>query len=195
MRIAGCGAKGGAGEGVEGGGDHQLEIALGENDVGVLPVEDFALFGEAEGAVEGVERLGEDGAVGGSAAAADGASATVKEAEGDAGFAGHGVQGAMGFEDLPGAGDHAAVFVGVGVAEHDFLGMVPRFQQRGVGGGRPELAADGGGVLEVFDGLEEGNGLEAGVVAFREPSTATPPMRARRMTLRTSSAEVAPEMT
>ena len=71
----------GAGEGVEGGGDHELEVALGEDDVGVLPVEDFALLGEAEFAGEAVDGLGEDGAVGGTAAAAYGAAAAVEEAE------------------------------------------------------------------------------------------------------------------
>ena len=50
----------GTGEGVERGGDHQFEIALGEHDVGVLPVEDFALFGDADLAVEGASRTIQD---------------------------------------------------------------------------------------------------------------------------------------
>ena len=115
----------GAGEGVERGGDHELEVALGEDDVGVLPVEDFALFGEAELAGEAVDGLGEDGAVGGASAAADGAAATVEEAEVDAALPGDLVEGAVGLPDLPGAGDHAAILVGVGVAEHDLLAAVP----------------------------------------------------------------------
>ncbi len=90
MGIGGVGVEAGAGEGVERGGDHELEVALGEDDVGVLPVEDFALLGEAELAGEALERLGEDGAVGGAAAAADGASAAVEEAQGDVGLAGDG---------------------------------------------------------------------------------------------------------
>ena len=73
----------GAGDGVEGGGDHELEVALGEDDVGVLPVEDFALLGDAEFAGEAVHGLGEDGAVGGAAAAAYGATAAMEEAERD----------------------------------------------------------------------------------------------------------------
>ena len=153
----------GAGEGVEAGGDHELEVALGEDDVGVLPVEDFALLGDAELAGEAVDGLREDGAVGGAAAAAYGASAAVEEAQGDAAVAGDLVEGAVGLVDLPGAGDHAAVFVGVGVAEHDLLAVVPGFEQGLVGFAGPELAHDGGGVLEVFDGLEERDGLEAGV--------------------------------
>ena len=107
--------------------------------------------------------LCEYGAVGGSAATADGAATAVEEAQGNAGVAGGFVEGAVGFEDFPGAGDHASVLVGVGVAEHDFLGMAPGVEEWLVSWARPEFAADGGGVLEVFDGLEEGDGLEARV--------------------------------
>ncbi len=100
----------------------------------------------------------------GAAAATDGAAAAVEETEGDVAVAGYFVEGAVGFVDLPGAGDHAAVFVGVGVTEHDLLMVVPTFQEWAVCFAGPELAHDGGGVLEVFDGFEEGDGLEAGVV-------------------------------
>src|ERR1035437_10483603 len=93
----------GAGEGVERGGDHELEIALGEDDVGVLPVEDFALFGDAEFAGEAVHGLGEDGAVGGASAATDRASAAVEEAEGEATLVGDLVERAVRFPNLPGA--------------------------------------------------------------------------------------------
>ncbi len=41
--------------------------------------------------------------------------------------------------------------------------MAPGFEQGLVGGGGPERAHDGGAVLQVFDGLEERDGLEAGV--------------------------------
>ena len=81
----------------------------------------------------------------------------------DAALAGDFMEGAVGLPDLPGAGDHAAIFVGVGVAEHDFLLVIPGREQRLVDVGGPELAADGGRVLQVFDGLEEGDGLQAGV--------------------------------
>ena len=149
----------GAGEGVERGGDHELQIALGEDDIGVLPVEDFALLGDAQLAGEGVHGLGEDGAMGGAAAAAHGASAAVEEAEGDAALAGHLMQRAMRLPNLPCAGDHAAIFIGVGVAEHNLLLPVPGLEQGSVGGGGPELAADGGSVAQVFDGFEERDGL------------------------------------
>ena len=76
-----------------------------------------------------------------------------------------------------------------------------RFQDRGAARRRagPELAHDGGGVLEVFDGLEEGDGLEAGVggavVGGWRGFDLTPPRRASARTLRQSSAEAAPLMT
>ena len=157
----------GAGEGVERGGDHEFEVALGEDDVGVLPIEDFALLGEAEFAGEGVDGLGEDGTVGGTAAASYGASATVEEAEVDAAITGDLVEGTVGFVDLPGAGDHAAVLVGVGVAEHDFLAVVPGLEEGLIDVAGPDLAHDGGRVLEVFNGFEEGDGLEAWVGVCR----------------------------
>ena len=78
-------------------------------------------------------------------------------------LAGDLVEGAVGLPYLPGGSDHAAVFVGVGVAEHDFLLVVPGFEQRLVGGGGPEGAHDGGAIAEVFDGFEERDGLQAGV--------------------------------
>ena len=165
----------GAGEGVERGGDHELEIALGEDDVGVLPVEDFALLGDAQFAGEAVDGLGEDGAVGGATAAAYRSSATVEEAQADAALAGHLVQCAVRLPYLPGAGDHASVLVGVGVAEHNLLLMVPGHEQRLVGGGGPELAADGGCVAQVVDGFEERDGLKAGIGAVwaaRQAATA-----------------------
>ena len=124
------------------------------------------MLGEAELAGEAVHGLGEDGAVGGAAASADGASATMEEAQGDAAFFRDDVEGAVSLVDLPCAGDHAAVLVGVGVAEHDFLAVIPRREQGLVGIARPQCPHDGGRVLQVFDGFEEGDGLQAGIVPF-----------------------------
>ena len=153
----------GAGDGVERCGDHQLQIALGEDDVGVLPVEHLALFGDAQLAGEAVHGLGEDGAVSGTSAAAYSAAAAVEEAQGDAALARDFVQCAVRLPYLPGGGDHAAVLVGVGVAEHDLLLVIPGFEQGLVGGGGPELAADGRGVAQVLNGLEERDRLQARV--------------------------------
>src|SRR5271170_2454870 len=98
LGIAGIGA----GECVERCRDHELEIALGEHHVGILPVEHFALLGDADLAVEGADRLRIDGSVRGAAAAPDSASAAVKKTELDAALVRDLVQGAVGAEDLPG---------------------------------------------------------------------------------------------
>src|SRR5271169_1436482 len=99
------------GQRVEAGSDHQLETALGEHDVGVLPVQHLALLGDSNLTLESAEGLGKDGAMGWTAAAADRSSAAMKEAQMHAAFARRLVQRAMSAEDLPGAGEHAAVFV------------------------------------------------------------------------------------
>ena len=85
----------------------------------------LALLGDAEFAVEAVDWLREDGAMGRTAATANCPSTAMEEAEGDVALAGDLVERAVGLVDLPGAGNHAAVLVGVGVAEHDLLLMVP----------------------------------------------------------------------
>ena len=150
---------------IERGGDHELEVALGQHLVGVFEVEHFALLGDAQLAVERVEGLGEDGAMRGSAAAAHRAAAAVEEAQLDAGFARDHMQVAMRAEDLPRGGQHAAVFVRVGVAEHDLLPVAPTGEEFAVVGTAPELAADGGRVAQVFDGFEERHRHQAGIDA------------------------------
>ena len=156
-------ARVGTGQRVERGGDHELEIALGQHFVGVFEVEHFALLGDAQLAVEGVHGLGKDGAMRGSAAAAHRAAAAMEEAQLDAGLARHHVQVAMGAEDLPRAGQHAAVFVGVGVAEHDLLPVVPGGQELAIVGTAPQLAANGRRVAQVFDRFEERHRHQAGI--------------------------------
>ena len=155
----------GAGQRIERSGDHQLEVALGQHFVGIFEVEHFALLGDAQLAVEGVDGLGEDGAMRGSAAAAHRAAAAVEEAQLDAGLARHHVQIAMSAENLPRGGQHAAIFVRVGVAEHDLLPVVPAGQELAVVGTAPKLAANGGRVAQVFNGFEERHGHEAGIEA------------------------------
>src|SRR5580693_10605406 len=65
--------------------DHQLEIALGQHLVSVFEIENLALLGDAELAIEGVDRLREDGAMRGSATAANRAAAAMEQAQLDAG--------------------------------------------------------------------------------------------------------------
>src|ERR1019366_5790396 len=126
-------------------------------------IENFALLCDAELAGETVDGLGEDGAVGGASATAYGASAAMEEAEVDAALVRNLVESAVRFPYLPGAGNHAAILVGVGVAEHDFLLISPGFEQRLVGVGCPKGAHDSGAIAQVFNGLEKRDGLKAGV--------------------------------
>ncbi len=65
-------------QGIERGCDHELEIALGQDHVGVLPVQHFALFGNADFPGKCARGLSIDGAMRRSAAAADSTTAAVK---------------------------------------------------------------------------------------------------------------------
>src|SRR5690606_36465369 len=60
-----------------------FEIAATEFRIGVLGGDDLALFGDADAALHRALRLGEDGLVAGTAAATDGAAATVEQAQRD----------------------------------------------------------------------------------------------------------------
>ena len=65
----------------EAGRDHQFQIPFGQHRISVFPVEDFALFGDADLAGETSRRLGEDGGVRGTAAAANRSAASVEQAK------------------------------------------------------------------------------------------------------------------
>src|SRR5581483_3594399 len=155
-------------DGVDGGSDQELEVALGEHDIGVLPVEDLALLGDAELAVEAVQRLRIQRTMGWPAATAYRASAAMKEPQRDAAFACDPMQIAVGLPDLPRRGDHAAVLVGVGVTEHHLLPALPCIEQRNESVAGPELAADCRRIAEVLDGFEKKYGLHPwiGAIAF-----------------------------
>ncbi len=133
-----------AGQRIERRGDHQLQVALGQHHVG--STSSSALRPARSGAAAPVKLSSGcaiDGAVRRAAATAHRAAAAVEQPQRDAAFARHVVQRAVRLEDLPGAGNHAAILVGVAVAQHHFLGAAPAFQQRSVACGRPKLAADG----------------------------------------------------
>ncbi len=78
-------------------------------------------------------------------AAADRAATTVEEPQFYSMFLSCVVQLAMGFVELPCAGEHASVFVGVGVAQHDFLPSSPGIEQRLILGMTPDGAHDAAG--------------------------------------------------
>ena len=65
------------------------------------------------------------------------------------------MQRAMRAIDLPGAGQHAAVFVRVRVAQHQLLRIVPGGQQLAIFRRAPKRAANLGRALQVLDRFEE----------------------------------------
>ena len=185
VRVAtAAGTQVGPRDGIERGRDHQLEIALGQDHVAVLKVENLALFGDAELAVEAVEGLGVDGAVRGPTAAADRAAAPVKEPQMDVALARHLMQGTVRLPNLPGGGDHAAILVGVGVAEHDLLLASPAFKQGLVCLRGPEFPANFRRVLQVLNRFKKRCNQQSRVVLRalrRDASQAREPQRAQHV--------------
>ena len=61
--------------------DQRLEVAAAEIRIGIFARDDLALLGDAQAAGDAARRLREDRLVARAAAAADGAAASVKEAQ------------------------------------------------------------------------------------------------------------------
>ena len=89
------------------------------------------------------------------AAPTHGAASAVKQPQLDVALAGRRVQGAVRFVNLPGARQHAAVFVRVGIAEHHFLMAIPGIEQPRIIRIRPQHAANLRAVAQVFDGFKQ----------------------------------------
>src|SRR5690349_15568558 len=101
-------------------GDHQFDISLCQNAVRILPVEDLSLFGDFDLTAKCARRLRYDRAMGWPSAAADRSSASMKQLEFDTTFTCASMKRLMGLVQFPGARQHSAVFVGIGIAQHDF---------------------------------------------------------------------------
>ncbi|GLE51043.1 hypothetical protein ATCCBAA256_06290 [Mycobacterium montefiorense] len=109
---------------------HQtLQIPLRRLRFGVLGRDHLTLLGEAQRTLYRAGRLREDGLVAGSAAAPDGAAATMEEPQPNSGFPSHFDQRQLGSIDRPIRGEVSTVLVGVGVAEHHFLAVAPSRHQ------------------------------------------------------------------
>ena len=192
--------------------NHQFQIPLGEHRVGIFPVENFALLGDANLPGKTSRRLRQNRRMRRSAAAADSSTAAVEEPQLHSMFLRRAMQLAMRFVKLPGAGEHAAIFVGVRVAEHHFLPASPRVEQnliRRIAPQSPHHAARG---PQRLDGFEQRHRHQARVIvrplivrsitarsitvtsiAFRS-ATSTPAIFARRITASTSFSDSAPLM-
>ena len=119
------------------------------------------MLGDADLSGYTARRLGEDGLVRRTAAASDAAAATVEQAHTDIVFFEEFDQAQFRLIETPRAGHVAAVFVGIGIAEHDFLNVVAALQQVAVPFVAEHGFHDGAGVFEGFDGFEEGDDVDA----------------------------------
>src|SRR5262249_36702922 len=113
-----------------------------------------SLLSDADSAGEISLWLGQNRGVRRATAASHGAAAAVKEPEFHVTFLCNLMQFAMGFVQLPSAGEHTAVFVGVGVAEHDFLPAPPGIEQWLIVGTSPQAAHDAAGGAQGIDRLK-----------------------------------------
>jgi hypothetical protein len=96
-------------------------------------MDDFALLGDAQAAVDRAARRCDDRARGLAAATADGAAAAVEEHDADAGVAGDVEHFDLHTLQRPARGDDAAVLAAVGIAEHDHLLIAARAQMLAIG--------------------------------------------------------------
>ena len=100
---------------------------------------------------------------GGTAAAADGAAAAVKEAQPHARRHGHLAQAARAAVQAPLRGGDAAELVGVGVAEHDLLRAAAQPQQFAVARFAQQLGEGGVRLPDRIGGLEQRHEADGGV--------------------------------
>jgi hypothetical protein len=145
--------------GFQRGGDQGFQVAPADFGVGVFGADHLALLRQADLPAHRAGRLRQDGLVARAAAAADRAAAAVEHAQLDVVRVGQHVeqvdQRDLGAVELPVAGEDAAVLVAVGVAQHDVLLGAAALDQLGDAGQRVELAHDGRGIAQVFDGFEQ----------------------------------------
>ena len=85
----------------------------------------FSLLRESDSTTEAAFRLGKDRPVRASAAPPHRSAPTMKQREFYVALGSDSMQRAMRLEDLPGAGEHPAVFIRIGVTKHHFLLTVP----------------------------------------------------------------------
>ena len=170
----------GAGQCFETGGDHQFQIPFRQNRVGIFPVEDFALLGDANLSGETAGWLRENRRVRGAASASNGAAAPMKQTKLHMMLVGGAVQFAMSLVQFPRAGEHAAVFIRVGVAEHDFLPASPGIEQGSILRISPEAAHDVGRGAQRVNGFKQRDRHQARIVRRARHLHSAPALRGGR---------------
>ncbi len=153
--------------GLQRGGHQGFEVAQPDLGIAVFAGDDLALFGQADLAIHRARRLGEDGVEARPAAASHRAATAVEQPQGDA-MLGLELLELLGQRDLgaiqlPVGGEEAAVLVAVGIAQHDLLLAAGALHQPRDAGQGIEVAHDGRGVAQVFDGFEQRRHQQLGV--------------------------------
>ena len=115
----------------------------------------FALFGDAQHAVDGAARRGDDRAFGLAAPAADRTAATVKKHDAHAGLLREFQQFDLGALQRPARGEDAAVLRAVGIAQHHRLLAAARLQMTAIHGVVEQCAHDFGRGAQIVDGFEQ----------------------------------------
>lgn len=139
--------------------EEEFEIVAGGAGIAVLLGDGFALFGEADGTVEGTRGQGFEEPMGGAGTAADGSATSVEELHADAGLFANGGDAGLAALEGPLRGDDPGVLVGIGVTDHDLLaefsgaaGALCVEGEAGAGDGKLEEGAEEfGAAFEVLD--------------------------------------------
>ena len=160
--------------GFQGGRQQRLQVAVRDPRLGVLGGDHLALLGDPQRPVHRARRLRQDGVVARAAAAADGAAATVEEPQPDSGLAGRLDQVELGAVQRPVGGQVAAVLVGVGVAEHDFLAVAARSHDSAVQRKVKRRFENRRAALQVVDRLEQRHDADR-AVRLRSPDASSRP--------------------
>ena len=112
--------------GFQHGADQCFEIFRTDFRIAVFVGDDLALLGQPKLAIDGPCGLREDGLIAGATTAAHSATAAMKKPQRDARqVIKKSGQGGGGLIELPVAGEKSAIFIAVGVAQHDVL-LAPR---------------------------------------------------------------------
>ena len=141
--------------GLQGRRDQALQVAMRDAGFGVLGGDHLALLGQAQRTVDRTGRLGQDRVVARAAAAADGAAATMEEPQPDSRRARRLDQIQFGAVQRPVGRQVAAVLVGIGIPQHDLLGVAAGGDHRPVDRDREGRLQDRRAALQIVDGLEQ----------------------------------------
>jgi len=140
--------------------DERFEIAPAKVGVGIFAADDLALLGDPQSAVDAPLGLREDCVVARSAAAPDGAAASVEQSELDAMLAKRLDQVELRAIERPVRRQIAAVLVAVGIAEHHLLPVPPAFEHRAIAGDVERCPHDVVAPRKIVDRFEQRDDVE-----------------------------------